>query len=287
MFSRTLAGERSCGREQRNIANPGGGERLGARGRRRAGGEHVVDQEHASGHARTSKGFECAPHRLASFLARASRLRRRRDRTTRQPNDGEIEPRPDGDGERSSLVVTAFRQPAACERHPRDRVGRRRTRGDHGIGQRRRHASPPRELQPMDRRAGRTRVQERRPGRLHRRRRAVATPGHERRTRSATTFAPRWCQGDEREATVVAERPRTHAAARTPRREDDVERPGEHGETVARATDMPADRATAGGARSAPGAHARRSTVASGSASLDTPSRDHSRSPDRSRTPGW
>ena len=171
----TPSRERTCRGEHDDLVDPRTRERVRARRRRRSRRQDVVHQDDAARHAGgTANRLERAAHGHPPLVTRTSRLGSGRHRSTREPEDRQAQPAAHGPRERPRLVVAAFGQPASCERHPGDRVGGRRTDGDHGVGERGRHAPPTRELQPMDRGARGPGVQERRPGDAHRRRRAVA-----------------------------------------------------------------------------------------------------------------
>jgi hypothetical protein len=263
----TSSRERTRRREQDDVVDAGAREHFGARRRRRSGRQDVVHQDDATrgtGCAAADR-LECAAHGHPPLVTGTSRLRSGRHRSTREPADRQSQPVADGFRERPRLVVPAFGQPASRERHPGDRVGGRWTDRDHGVGERGRHASPTRELQPMDRGSRGPGVQERRPGDAHRRRRAVAAALDGDRPGAAAPLAPRWSERLERRAACLAERPASHAAARASRREHHVEPPREHGRTLTGATDTRM-RARAGPARWEPGCRGRRCSAASASA---------------------
>jgi hypothetical protein len=231
--------ERASRREQHDLADPRVRQRVGTRRRRRPRRQDVVDQDDAqrdSGRGAANR-LERAAHRRPPLLTRSPRLGSGRHGSTREPEDRQTEPDADGARERPRLVVPAFGQSVSCERHPSDRLDGRWVDGDHGVRERRRHAPPTRELQPMDRGARRSGEQERRPGDAHRRGRAISATLDGDGPGTATPPAPRWTERLERLAASLAERPAAHAAARASRREHHVERPGEHGATLASAAD--------------------------------------------------
>jgi hypothetical protein len=264
----TPSRERACRREHDDLVDPRTRERICTRRGRRPGRQDVVDQDDgARSISRATDRFERAAHDLAAFVTGTPRLRRRRDGSTCQANEREPEPNADGARERIRLVVATFGQPAPSERHPGDSVRDRRVHGHHGVGEGARHAPPAGELQPMDRGAGGTRVGERRPDDADGRRRAVGTVVESDRRRAAAPLAPRWTERLERGAASAAERPAARAAARASRREHHVERPSEHGTTLAGAADTGvATRPRAGPARSGRAGRGRRSVPSTASA---------------------
>ncbi len=232
-------------RARPSIGTPGEGPRRGqevhlARSRRtqgvRAGsgrgarGQHVVDEEHPSGH-RPAAGLERPLEGPAAIGAGSTRLGAGGDPAPQEAGAGTHELGGRLHRQEPSLVVSALRTSAARERHPRDHVGdRERPRQDHGAGQRAAHAPPPRELQPVDRPAGQ--VPRRRTERAPTSRRAVDSPGRRARTEATgvrtvrTRAAPapsglagtprRTATGPPRTPRIAAGRPRpapvpTHA----------------------------------------------------------------------------
>ncbi len=263
----TTCRERTSRSEQYDLADTRTRERLRARRRRRSRRQDVVHQDDAPRDGRyvTADRLERPTHRRPSLVTRSPRLWSGRHGSTREPQDRRSEPDSHGSRERPRLVVPTFGQPASCERHPGNRIDGRWIDGDHGVRERGGHAPPARELQPMDRGARGPGVQERRPGDAHRRRRAATAAIDGDGRGAATPLAPRRTERLERRPASLAERPAAHAAARASRREDNVERPGEHGATLAVAADtQPAPRA--GPARSEREDRERRSGAVTASA---------------------
>ena len=187
---------------------------------------------------RPADRLERPAHGRASFDSGAPRLRGGRHGSVHEPRDRQTQPAADRPRQRPRLVVSPLGQPVPRERYPCDGVCGRRADRDHGVGERGRDAPPPRELQPMDRRARRPGVQERRTSEPHGRRRAVPATIDRHRPGTAAPLAPGRTERFERTAARVTERPGTVSAPRAPRREDDVERPAEHDATLAGTTDI-------------------------------------------------
>ena len=112
----------------------------------------------------------------------------------------------------------------------------------HRQRQRRAHAAPPRELQPVDRLAGRPFEPERCASRVDLGRRAIAASRDRHRLRSSASAAPWRTEHLEGGTAWIAERPRPGAAPRATLREDDVQRPRQHRWNLPTGTDSGAAR---------------------------------------------
>ncbi len=181
-------------------------EHCGAGGSCRAGGEDVVHQEDPRGR-RTAGGGANAPSIARN---RSSRVRRdcgvvavvRRTKATA----GKVELAGERTREHARLVEPALGPPPASERYPRHGVGRRRAERRHGGRERLPHPAPSRELQAVDRVAGRSPVRERGTGRRDRCWRTVAT-----------AYRPPWATAGRSAGTTAAagERARPRHRRRT------------------------------------------------------------------------
>ena len=248
-------------REHGDVAGARFPQGAGARPRRRARGEHIVDQDH-SGRAPPHRA-ERAGHRRPALLAPPPGLRRQVERP--------LQERDDADGRRGThrlregpgLVEASLGQAPARQRHPRDRVrfGRRWPHRHHRATERGRHRTPSGELQPVHGMTSRAMEQERGPGQVDLRRRTLRASGPRAAPRNAAALAPRRGKGDQLGAASGAERPGPGATPRAAVGEQDVEQPPEHGTNLARATDITGssrdgprtpDRPTAAGCRGFP-----------------------------------
>jgi hypothetical protein len=204
---------------------------------RRTRGEDVVDQEEAGRHGSTWVSFEGTGHRPEPLLPVPAGLRRRRLRPTDEGDRGEIQLVRERPREHTSLVEAALGPPPGCERHPCHGVGRRRAERRQGGCECLADPAPPGELQPVDRGLGRAAVGERRSRRRDRRRRTVRASLDVRGQGSTATIAPRWRQWEELPRARRAERPRACATPGAGPREENVDRPLQHGVTLRRVAD--------------------------------------------------
>jgi hypothetical protein len=242
-------------RDQVDLPGAGLGEHCSAGRCRGTGGEDIVHQEDPLGRRPTGDGREGTRHRPRSLLPRPTRLRSGRGGPADEGDRGEVELAGERLREHARLVEPALGPPPAGERHPRHHVCRRRSERRDGGRECFPHPTPSRELQPVDRVAGRSPIRERGTRRDDRRRRTVATGIDVRGRRPAAATAPRRLEGDEGGLASLAERPRARAASGTGPWEQDVDRPIEH---------LPAHRRHATARRR----HAQGSETSSGSASL-------------------
>jgi hypothetical protein len=229
---------RSSRREQGYRSRAPLDERLRARGRRGPRGQHVVDEQDPP--RSVPLGTERAPHDLAAVDATPARLRSEVVLPLEERHHRDTEPTPDDPGEREGLVEPSGRPAPAGQRHPGHGVGRGTLvhRG-HGGAERRCHAPPSGELQPMHGIPGRPVEQERRAGQDDRSRRAVAAGLGVTRPRGSASPTPGGSEGHQPSDARIAERPRALTAARAPRREERVQDRAQHARTLPRPADIP------------------------------------------------
>jgi hypothetical protein len=251
-------------RDDVHTTGAGLGERLGARGHRRAAGQDVVHEQDALRNV-TPAGRERTVHGDPSLLTPAASLGPRRHTSDQEPRHWQVQPMTERHRERPRLVVAALGEATAREGNPRHDLGDRRlvTGGDR-VGERARDVAPPRELQPVHSPTSRPVIEEGRSGARHRLWWTVAARSDRDRRRAAAPRTPRRNQRNQPVATAVAERPGPRAAPGAPPGEHDVERTADHGRTVPRRADTPTaarprrqprpePRSTGAPAREAPG----------------------------------
>ncbi len=225
--------ERPGSHEQRHARRTVCEQHLRARGRGRPGGEHVVDQEHVTRHGHTVSDSERPAHRRPARVGISLGLGPGRDDAAQQSSDREPGLPADRDRQHSRLIESPLGLPPPRQRHPRHDVGPRWNARRHRCAERSADAAHPSVLQVMHRGAGRTLERERCPGLRDLLGRALVASRHlAGRRRSAATLAPRRHQHTEPTPAPFAERPCRRTAARTARREDDVERSSQHGPTI-------------------------------------------------------
>jgi hypothetical protein len=229
----TGAQERPCSHQQRDARRSVGEQDLGARGSGRSGGEHVVDEQHMVGHGRAIASDERSAHRRSPRLRIPSGLRTGRDDPAQQPSHRKPGLPADGDREHPRLIESPLGLPSPGQRHPCRDVGSRWNARRHRRAERPADASHPSVLEAMDRGSSRPLERERRPGMRDLHGWTLAASGHLAiGGRGATSCAPRGRQRVEATGASLTERPRGRAAPRAARRENDIERPGQHEPTI-------------------------------------------------------
>ena len=202
-------------------------ERPRAGGRGGAGGQDVIHQQ--DHRRRRPRRNERPSKRRATFRAAPACLGSRTDGSPEEARGGQVDLAPEPPGQYARLVIAARGQPRARERHPREGAciarPRGRRHGRHGTCERRPNVLPPRVLQAMDGRAGRSFESERRPRGGKRLIGAVATGLSFHHQGTSASLAPRGLQREEFRAASVAERPGTVTAPGTSSWEHDVRDP--------------------------------------------------------------
>ena len=227
------AQERPCSHQQRDARRSVREQNLGARGGGRSGGEHVVDEEHMIRHDRAIASDERSAHRRSPRLSIPSGLRTGRDDPAKQPSHRKLGLPADSHREHPRLIEPPLGLSSPGERHPCHDVGSRRNARRHRRAERPADASHPPVLEVMDRGSSRPLERERRPGMRDLPGWTLAASGHlSIGGRGATSCAPRGRQRAEATGASLTERPRGRATPRAARREDDIERPGQHGPTI-------------------------------------------------------
>jgi hypothetical protein len=186
-------GKGPSGDDQMHPAGPGDAERLRARRRGCPGREDIVHEQDAGW--RGAERHEGPSHRASALRPATAGLGGGGDRAPKEwpGRDGKLAAQCDREG--ASLIVAPLGEAATSERHPGEHVGGRWIGGGHRARQRRGHAFPPGELQPVDRGLRGTFVQERCPGARQRLRGTVRTTRDGDRTRSPAPRAPRRLEG--------------------------------------------------------------------------------------------
>jgi hypothetical protein len=229
----TGAQERPCSHQQRDARRSVGEQNLGARGGGRSRGEHVVDEEHMIGHDRAFAGDERSAHRRSACLSIPSGLRTGRDDPAKQPSHRKPGLPADSDREHPRLIEPPLGLPSPGQRHPCHDVGSRWNARRHRRAERPADTSHPSVLEVMDRGSSRSLERERRPGPRDLLGWTLGASGHLTvGGRGATSCAPRRPQRMETTGASLTERPCGRAAPRAARREDDIERPGQHEPTI-------------------------------------------------------
>ena len=222
-------------------AGPGRGEGLSARCGRGPGREAGLHEQDPL--RRCARRIEAPPHRRPALGAASAGLGTGRSRAAEQAQDRDPRSLSEPRGKRPGLVVPALGEPSTRKRHPRDDIDgwqivtRRDRRGEGPC-----HITPSGELEAVHGASRRTVVEERRPSRRHRVRRAVTAGRHRHAGWATASVAPGTPERHERSTATGTERPRPVPASGAPAWEDDIERPREHAATVPATADI----ATAG-----------------------------------------